>query len=72
MMSETGLSVPAARRLYDRLGRLHDLAALFENQAKRRALNALAVMPDERALEIGSGTGRDLLPRLIPVPTDPR
>ncbi len=61
MKSEIGLSVPAARRLYDRLGRLYDLAALFESRAKRRALNALAVTPGERALEIGPGTGRDLL-----------
>lgn len=60
-MNET-LSRLSARRLYERLGLLYDLAAYFEAHAKQRALDLLDIRPGARALDLGAGTGRDLEP----------
>lgn len=54
------LSRRSARRLYERLGSLYDLAACFEAHAKRRALDLLDLQPGSCALDLGAGTGHDV------------
>jgi ubiquinone/menaquinone biosynthesis C-methylase UbiE len=52
-----------ARRTYDGLSRVYDvLAGASERRFKQAAVRLLAAQPGERILEIGVGTGADLLP----------
>lgn len=48
-----------ARRLYDRVGRLYDLATYFEGEAKLRARQLLELRDGLRLLNAGAGSGRD-------------
>lgn len=49
----------AAARFYDRLGKRHDLAEIYESRAKYRALELLELEPGLRVLNAGVGTGKD-------------
>lgn len=59
-MIDKTLSPEAARRFYDRLGRLYDVAEFYESKAKRSAFERLALRPGEWALNVGVGTGHEL------------
>lgn len=48
---------PQIQRLYDRLGRLYDLAGLVEARAREIALARLEPQPGDRLLNVGCGTG---------------
>jgi ubiquinone/menaquinone biosynthesis C-methylase UbiE len=55
-------SKPQARTFYDRLSRWYDLlGGAAERQAREIGLAGLNVQPGERVVEIGPGTGHDLL-----------
>ncbi len=60
-MNEKALSPERARRIYDRIGRLYDLAESFGDRAKETVLRGLAPTPGMRLIDVGAGTGRDLL-----------
>lgn len=51
-----------ARHFYDRISRFYDyLTAIFERKHARRALECLSLREGETVLEIGFGTGHELL-----------
>jgi ubiquinone/menaquinone biosynthesis C-methylase UbiE len=52
------LDARAARRLYDRLGRLQDTQAFYEQRALRRMAAAVRLRDSQRVFELGCGTGR--------------
>ncbi len=58
-MTEGALTGEQARRIYDRLGRLYDLATYFEGGAKRLARRRLELRPGHLVLNAGAGSGRD-------------
>lgn len=64
-----GPKTPQIHRLYDRLGRLYDLASLVEARARGIALGRLEPQPGARLLNVGCGTGlgsRQIEARLPP------
>ena len=58
-MIEQTISVDAARRVYNRLGRQLDAAERYEAHAKSKALQLLAARPNHRILHVGVGTGKE-------------
>ncbi|MEM8534229.1 MAG: methyltransferase domain-containing protein [Chloroflexota bacterium] len=58
-MIEQTISVDAARRVYNRLGRQLNAAERYEAHAKSKALQLLATRPNQRILHVGVGTGRE-------------
>ncbi len=60
-MSEKALSPERARRIYDRIGRVYGLAESFGGRAKEMVLQGLSPEPGMRLIDVGAGTGRDLL-----------
>ena len=58
---DTTISRAEARRVYNTLGAGLDRAARYEGRARRSALDALDLHPDQRALQIGVGTGGEQL-----------
>ncbi len=57
-MLEKTLPPPAAKRLYDLIGRAYDLAGAFEGRGQQFGSQQLNLGPGLRLLEIGVGTGR--------------
>jgi SAM-dependent methyltransferase len=53
-----GLSAADARRVYDRIGRLQDTQAFYEDPAIARLLRHARFSTARSVVEIGSGTGR--------------
>ncbi|HRX82504.1 MAG TPA: class I SAM-dependent methyltransferase, partial [Pirellulaceae bacterium] len=52
----------ATKSFYDRISHAYDaIADAGEHRARERGLEALAVQPGERVLEIGYGTGHSLV-----------
>ena len=58
---DTTISRDEARRVYNTLGTELDRSARYEERARRYALGALDLQPDQRALQIGVGTGGEHL-----------
>ncbi len=58
-MTRDTISREEARRFYDRLGRMHDLAECYEGRAKARALESLQLQAGLRVLNVGVGTGKE-------------
>ncbi len=54
---DTTISHDEARRVYNTLGTELDRSARCEERARRYALDALDLQPDQRVLQIGIGTG---------------
>jgi ubiquinone/menaquinone biosynthesis C-methylase UbiE len=52
------LDARAARRLYDRLGRLQDTQGFYEQRALGRLAAAVRLGDSQRVFELGCGTGR--------------
>lgn len=57
LVSRVTRSKQAAREFYDRLCRWYDLLSGPDQQMTRLGLDWLALQPDQRALDIGCGTG---------------
>lgn len=57
MMNPT-LSSNQAKRIYDRMGRLQDSQALYEDRARRRLLQHASMDEASSVVEFGPGTGR--------------
>ncbi len=55
------ISRDEARRVYNALGTKLDRSARYEERARRYALDALDLQPDQRVLQIGVGTGGEHL-----------
>lgn len=53
------LSTKNAQKYYDTLGVHYDWFSMFEAQAKQCGLQALALTPGQRVLNLGVGTGRE-------------
>ena len=58
---DTTISRAEARRVYNTLGTKLDRSARYEARARRYALDALDLRPDQRVLQIGVGTGGEHL-----------
>lgn len=58
-MIEKTISTDTARRVYDWLGRRHDVGERYERLAKERGLELLALAPGQRVLNVGVGTGKE-------------
>lgn len=58
-MIDNTISRQAAQQIYDTLGQRLDRAQRFERDAKRLALDLLALTPGQRVLQIGVGTGAE-------------
>lgn len=46
---------------YDKLSKIYDFFSIFEKKYRERAINSLNIKHDERILEIGCGTGNNLI-----------
>ena len=58
-MIEKTISTETARRLYDWLGRRHDVGERYERLAKERGLALLDLAPGQAVLNVGVGTGKE-------------
>lgn len=58
-MIEDTIDAATARRFYDRLGARHDVMAVYETRARRRAVSLLGARAGDRVLDAGAGTGVD-------------
>ncbi len=76
-MIEKTISTETARRLYDWLGRRHDVGERYERLAKERGLALLDLAPGQAVLNVGVGTGKEqrvletaVSPQGLPVAVD--
>ena len=60
-MPEKILPTLAAQRFYDRIGSRYDWFEFYEARAKERAFQALELKPGLEVLNVGAGTGKELV-----------